>query len=109
LDGASEIINSLDFFKKELRLKFKRLTSKELLVFSTIYQLDQEEGYSNYKSISSRLNLTESSIRDYVQRLLIKNIPLQKTKLNNKEIRFNIPLNLKKIASLSTILQLIEL
>jgi len=49
IDGAANILNSLDNIKKELRLKFKRLTEQELLVFSTIYQLDEELGYSDYK------------------------------------------------------------
>jgi len=89
-----------------LRLKFKRLTDQELLVFSTIYQLDEEIGYSDYKSISTKLKLTESSVRDYVGRLIKKGIPVEKTKINNKNIQLNISQNLKKIASLNTLLHL---
>jgi DNA-binding MarR family transcriptional regulator len=106
IENAVEILNSLDEIKKEIRLKFKRLTDQEVLVFSTIYQLDEEVGYSNYKSISERLNLTESSIRDYVGRLIKKGIPVEKNKINNKNIQLSLSNNLKKIASLNTILQL---
>jgi len=109
LDSAEKALDSLDAMKKELRLKFKRLTDQEFLVFSTIYQLNEEKGYSDYKTISLRLGLTESSIRDYVRRLINKKIPLEKIKINNKEIQIKIPKNLKKIASLSTIIQLISL
>lgn len=108
-DNATKILDSLDSIKKELRLKFKRLTEQELLVFSTIYQLDEKEGYSDYKTISKKLSLTESSIRDYVGRLINKGIPINKTKINNKSIQISIPPKLKKIASLSTILQLREI
>ncbi|MBT3404925.1 hypothetical protein HN832_01640 [archaeon] len=108
-DNALNIINSLDNIKKEIRLKFKRLTEQELLVFSTIYQLDDEIGYADYKGISLKLNLSESSIRDYTLRLIKKGVPVEKTKINNKQIQLKISHNLKKIASLSTILQLRDL
>ena len=109
IDNAAEILDSLDKIKKEIRLKFKRITDQELLVFSTIYQLDEENDHADYKEISKRLNLTESSIRDYVGRLIKKGVPVEKKRINNKTIVLNISQNLKKIASLSTILQLREL
>ncbi len=109
IDNAIEILNSLDNIKKEIRLKFKRLTNQELLVFSAIYQLDEEIGYSDYQTLSKRLNLSESSIRDYVRRIIKKEIPVEKNKINNKNIQLSISQNLKKIASLPTILQLREL
>ena len=109
LDDVLEIINSLDEVKKDIRLKFKRLTSQELLVFSTLYQLEEELGYTNYKSISNKLQLSESSIRDYIGRLIKKGIPIGKKKVNNKYIQLSISKNLKKITTLPTILKLIEL
>jgi hypothetical protein len=109
VDNAVEILDSLDNIKKEIRLKFKRLTEQELLVFSTIYQLEEQEGNVDYRVIANKLNLTESSIRDYVGRLLKKGIPVDKIKVNNKSIQLSISKNLKKIAPLSTILQLRDL
>mgnify|MGYP000850949056 CR=1 FL=1 len=106
ITNAAQILDSLDNLKKEIRLKFKRLTDQEFLVFSTIYQLSDEMGYTDYKNLSEKLNLTESSIRDYVGRLIKKGIPLEKIKINNKTIHILIPQNLKKIATLPTILQL---
>jgi chromosome segregation ATPase len=116
-ERASEILNSLDSLKKEIRLKFKRLTSQEMHVFSTIYQLDEEQLKNDdaskviidYKFLSNRLNLSESSIRDYIGRLIKKGIPVDKTKINNKNIHLSISPSLKKIASLPTILQLVDL
>ncbi len=106
IDDAVEILDSLDNLKKEIRLKFKKLTEQEFLVFSTLYQLTEQEGYSTYASISNKLKLTESSIRDYVGRLIKKGIPVEKTKINNKNIQLFISPNLLKVANLSTILQL---
>ena len=106
IDNAIQILESLDNLKKEIRLKFKRLTEKEVLVFSTLYQCSDEKGYTDYRELSEKLKLTESSIRDYVGRLIKKGIPLDKIKINNKMIHLSISPNLKKVASLSTILKL---
>lgn len=109
IKDALEFLNSLDSIKKEIRLKFKRITEQEFLVFSTIYQMDEEYGGTDYKSLSKRLKLSESSIRDYVGRLLKKEIPIDKIKINNKNVQLSISRNLKKIVSLPTILQLREI
>jgi len=109
IDNAAKILDSLDSIKKEIRLKFKRLTDQELLVFSTLYQLDEETGHTEYKSLAKKLNLTESSIRDYIGRLIKKGIPVEKKRINNKIIHLSVSKNLKKIASLPTILQLRDL
>jgi DNA-binding MarR family transcriptional regulator len=106
---ALEILNSLDNIRKDIRNKFKRITEQEFLVFSTIYQMAEETGYADYKSLSQKLNLTESSIRDYVGRLIKKGIPIEKIKINNKMIQLSISEKLKKIASLPVIFQLREL
>ena len=103
---ASEILESLDGLKKEIRLKFKHLTSQEMLVFSSIYQFEEQNEKVDYKLLSKSLKLSESSIRDYVQRMINKGIPIKKEKFNNKNIILSISNDLKKIASLSTIIQL---
>ncbi len=106
IEDAANILDSLDGLKKEIRLKFKQLTDQEILVFSTLYQLEEENPQTDYKTLAKKLGLTESSIRDYIGRLLKKGIPIEKKKINNKQIQLNISQSLKKIASLSTILQL---
>ena len=109
-DTAFEVLNSLDSLKKEIRNKFKKMTEQEFLVFSTIYQMEEEgEGYVDYRSLSKRLHLTETSIRDYVGKLIKKGIPVEKTKLNNKLVQLSISEALRKIAPLPVIFQLREI
>jgi|SRR3989344_1169076 len=110
IKDASEILNSLDNIKKEIRLKFKTMTNQEMLVFSTIYQLEEAfpEGIE-YRQIATKLRLSESSIRDYIQKLINKGIPVDKLKLNNKKILLKISSDLKNIASLETLIKLREL
>ena len=106
IEDAAVILDSLDTLKKEIRLKFKKLTEQEISVFSALYQLDEEQGFADYKILSQKLNLTESSIRDYISRIITKGIPLEKHRINNKTIHLKISSSLKKVATLSTILQL---
>jgi DNA-binding MarR family transcriptional regulator len=110
IQEASEILESLDNLKKEIRMKFKRVTPQEMAVFSTIYQLEEQNpNLSNYKQISKKLGLSESSIRDYVQRMINKGISIKKQKIGNKKLILSISSELKKIATLSTIIQLRDL
>ena len=109
IDHAAKILDSLDGIKKEIRLKFKRLTPQEMLVFSALYNLEEESAPVDYKAIASNLELTESSIRDYIGKLIKKGIPVEKKRINNKTIALSVSSNLKRIASLSTILQLRDL
>src|SRR3989338_2796823 len=106
---VSQLLSSLDTIKQEVRVKFKNLTPQEMLVFSTIYQLEEENLEVTYPLLASKLTLTQSSVRDYAQRLIKKGVPISKEKVNNKKILLTISPDLKKIASLSAILQLREL
>ncbi|MEK6935720.1 MAG: MarR family winged helix-turn-helix transcriptional regulator [Nanoarchaeota archaeon] len=103
---AREILESLDSIKKEIRLKFKQITNQEMLVFSTIYQLEEQNISPDHKQLALKLKLSESSIRDYINRLINKGIPIKKHRIDNKRLVFSISPELKKIVSLNTILQL---
>jgi hypothetical protein len=107
---AKEALESLDNIKKALRTKFKRLTPQEMLVFSTIFNLENMQiDEISYKVVANNLNLSESSIRDYVNKLISKGIPIRKKRLNNKIIVLSISEDLKRITTLPTLLRLREL
>ena len=107
IQEASEILDSLDILKKQIRLKFKLITPQEMSVFSTIYQLEEQKQQPiTYQETAIKLSLSESSIRDYVQRMINKGIPIKKQKIDNKKIVLSISKELKKIATLNTIIQL---
>jgi hypothetical protein len=106
LEQVSSVLSTLDNIKKELRTKFKKLTQQEMLVFSTIYSLEEQDFIVDYSILARKLSLSEISIRDYVHKLIKKGIPLIKSKEDNKKITLSIAQDLKKIASLNTILTL---
>lgn len=109
IDRVSEFLESLDAIKKDLRSQFKKLTPQEMLVFSTIYQLEDKGFTVDYSILSSKTSLTESSIRDYVQKLVKKGIPVDKIKENNKKVILSVSQSLRRMASLDTLLKLREL
>ncbi len=104
--NARQLLESLESVRKDLALSVKTLTEQEFLVFSTIYQLELEQGFVDYRMLSEHLHLTESSIRDYIGRLFKKNLPLEKRKINNKTIHIGIEPNFKKVVTLPTLTQL---
>lgn len=109
IQRVSEVLESLDSIKKEIRSNFKHLTSQEMAVFSAVYTLEEQGFVVDYPLVSQKLGLSESSIRDYTHKLIKKGIPILKSKENNKKITLSISPELKKIASLQTILALRKL
>ncbi|MCK5450047.1 HTH domain-containing protein [Candidatus Pacearchaeota archaeon] len=107
---ANEILTSLDNVKNGIRTKFKNLTPQEMMVFSVLYSLEgQKIGEITHKTIAIQLNLSESSIRDYINKLIKKGIPIKKIRQNNKTILLKISQDLKNVATLDTIIHLREL
>lgn len=109
IERVSQVLESLDSIKKEIRSNFKHLTVQEMSVFSAIYTFEEQGFVVDYPLISQKLGLSESSIRDYTHKLIKKGIPIVKSKENNKKVTLTISPELKKIASLQTILALRKL
>ncbi len=107
--NTSLVLNQLDSIKKDLRFKIKRLTSQEMVVFSFIYQHEDQGFVVDYSSVSQNLKISQSSIRDYVQRIINKGIPLSKEKINNKKVILHVPEELRRLASLDTLISLREI
>ena len=108
IQRISSTLDSLNFLKEELKAQFKHLTRQEMVILVTIYQLEEQGSIVDYSILAKKLSLSESSIRDYTLKLIKKGIPIQKTKENNKHILLTIPSEMKKMASLQTILSFIK-
>ncbi len=103
-EGLEQEIASLEESAREIKKNFEKLTSQEFKVFVMLANLEEKHGFADYQGLACSLNLTESSIRDYIQRLIRKGIPVEKIKENNKNISLTISKRLKKVVSLPTIL-----
>lgn len=109
LEKVSELLASLDELKKEVRIKFKRLTNQEMAIFTKIYELDTQGYNVEYSVLAELLSLSEISVRDYVHKITKKGIPVLKEKHGRNRILLSIDPDLKRIASLETIQTLREL
>lgn len=93
---------NIQSLKKELEERFNTLTSQEFLIFLTIYQLEEDYSRSiTYNDLSNKLSLTSGCIRGYVSSLIRKNLPILKSKINNRTLTLSInpdfkDLNLKQ-------------
>ena len=89
---------NIQSLKHQLGEKIESLTHKELMVFLTIYQLDEELGRKvNYDDLSTRINLSKGCIRGYISNIIKKGLPLIKSKLNNKLVTLSIHSDFKDL------------
>jgi len=94
--------------KEEMRQNFLKLTKQEFLIFSVVYSLDDEGVQVTYPLIAAKTRLSESSIRDYISRIIEKGITLEKHKINNKQVIIRVKDELKSLATLDSLVKLRE-
>ena len=74
----------LEELKADLSKIFLSLTNREFKVFSAIYTLEeQNKGPATYQELAQYLDLSSSSIRDYISELIRKGTPITKEKTRN--------------------------
>ena len=83
-------LSTLNDLQADIKEQFKLLTKQEFLTFLTIYQLDEELEIVRFIDVSKRLKLSESCIRAYVTRLLEKNMPIVKKRINNRIVNLSL-------------------
>ena len=106
IDALSGLTNIMNALKSDLKTKFKSLTGQEFYIFSVLYTIEKSQETVTYSDIAKRTNLTASSIRDYIQRIIRKGIPITKEKLNNKTTLLKVPIELRSLATLDNLMRL---
>lgn len=90
--------DSLKQLKQDLNKKFEKLTKKELALYLTIYQLEDDlEKEVKHTELAKQLDLTEDGVRSYISRILKKGVPLVRKKHNNKTTLLSIPLEIRDL------------
>lgn len=102
-------IGFISDLKKDLGRKILALTMQEFFIFTEIYILEEKQGAASYREIAKMTGLTESSIRDYVARLIHRGIPIIKRKVNNKVIILRISPDLRSLFTLDSLVKLREI
>lgn len=89
---------TLEQLKKDIENKFKTLTDREFSVFLTLYSMDKEKGGEvSYSEISLQLNLSEATIRGYINALINKKLPIQRNRFFNSKVSLSIKNEFKQL------------
>ena len=99
----TDLVNNL---KTDLKKRFLSLTKQEFLVFSVLFTVEKSQNSVTYRDIALKTGLTESSIRDYIQKIIKKGIPIAKEKVNNKVTILKIPEEIRNLATLDNLMRL---
>jgi biotin operon repressor len=105
-DAENSITSMVNTLKNDLKLRFRSLTKQEFHLFSVLFTVDKTQKHATYKDIADKTGLSEASVRDYMQRISKKGIPIIKEKLNNKLIILKIPEELRNLATLDNLLRI---
>ena len=106
LQHVSDFSAIVESMKTDLKKRFKSLTKQEFYIFSILFTVDKSQNSVTYKDIAAKTQLSESSIRDYIQRIAKKGIPIVKERLNNKITILKIPEEIRNLATLDNLLRL---
>ncbi|MBU2503597.1 MAG: helix-turn-helix domain-containing protein [Nanoarchaeota archaeon] len=106
IDTLSDLTSIMNGLKADLKAKFRSLTGQEFYIFSVLYTVEKSQETVTYSDLAKRTGLTSSSIRDYIQRIIRKGIPINKEKMNNKVTLLNIPIELRSLATLDNLMRL---
>jgi len=109
-DSTSTALNQeIEPIKQEIEEKFRKLTEKQFSIFMTIYELEEQKNSPiRYKDIAEHLSLTQSSVRDHVNELTLKKIPLTKEIFNNK-VFLSVPQEFRTLTLASKLLNFRQL
>jgi DNA-directed RNA polymerase sigma subunit (sigma70/sigma32) len=73
-----------------LTFRLKGLTDREFSVFLAIYEIERELGEVTFTDLANKLNLSEPAIRNIVNRVLSKQMPIKKDRFFNRKVILSI-------------------
>ncbi|MBU2639440.1 MAG: hypothetical protein KKG75_01895 [Nanoarchaeota archaeon] len=94
---STEQFDELNVIQEDIKRQFEGLTKQEFLTFLTIYQLEEELEIVRFVDIARRLKLSEGCVRAYITKLLEKNIPIIKKRINNRIINLSLLPEFRKL------------
>ena len=100
-------IHSLEDLKTDFINRFRSLTDKEFMVFMAIYHLEEElQRPITYSDIAAKLKLSQSSIRDHISEILLKNLPISKEISTNRRVYLTIKPELRDLELMDKLLRI---
>ena len=92
--------------KQTLTFAFKSLTDREFSVFLALVELENALPEVTYTELADRLKISEPTVRNVVNRLISKNLPLEKVRFFNKKVSLSLSKDFKKSDLLAELISL---
>ena len=89
-DPKSKPKPNFEAYNRIFKSIFQPISKQLLKVFLTIYQLEDEGNEVSYRSLAKQMGLSEECIRGYIAKLIKKEVPINKTKIDNKMVLITI-------------------
>jgi len=99
------IQSTISELSKKLNFTFQNLTDREFSVFISVFELEKTIPEVTYTDLANKLNISEPTIRNVVNRLISKKIPLQKNRFFNKKVSLSIPKDLHDLNLISKLIK----
>ncbi len=103
---STEAKKAIETLERDLAISFKMLTDREFSVFMAISELSGQHGETTYTQVANILNLTETSIRGAVNRIISKNLPVNKERIFNGKTSLFLRKDFKELNLLNKLIRL---
>ena len=90
----------------QLTQTFKQLTDREFSVFMAMIELEHQLPEITYADLANKLKISEPTIRNVINCLISKKVPIQKNRFFNKKVSLLVNPSLKTTPFLEKIIQL---
>ena len=104
--GPTNLQSTINELAQTLAFAFQTLTDREFSVFTAIFELNKTLPEVTYTDLANKLNIAEPTIRNVVNTLISKKVPLQKNRFFNKKVSLSIPKDLHDLNLLSKLIKL---
>ncbi len=100
-------LSTVETLKNDLFSRFRSLTDREFNLFMLLYQLEeQKKAPITYTELAQKSGLSQSSVRDHISNILVKNIPIHKEFSTNRRVFLTIKPELRDLTLIERLLRL---
>jgi len=102
----SDLHKTLEKLSQSLTFAFQNLTDREFSVFIAVFELEKQLPEVTYTDLANKLTISEPTVRNTVNRLISKKIPIQKNRFFNKKVSLSISKDLHDINLIAKLIQI---
>jgi len=106
LDTTEALKSTLSELSQTLTLAFQSLTDREFSVFAAIFELQRQLPEVTYTDLAQKLTISEPTVRNIVNQLITKKMPLQKVRFFNRKVSLSVSKDFQDLNLLTKLIKL---